>query len=191
MSNFHKVILDLFGGTGAWSRPYAEAGYDVRVITLPGHDARRWNDYLTLRVHGVLAAPPCTYFSRMRMCRGKPTPEQFLEGLSCVDASMRIISVVKPVWWALENPQGYLKRWLGEPQMKFDPCDFGDPWTKRTWLWGNFTPPMMRGAVEPTAPWLSSRTGHPRGRKGIGHGNAELRAKTPEGFARAFFEANP
>lgn len=34
----HKIILDLCGGTGAWSQPYAEAGYDVRVITLPDYD---------------------------------------------------------------------------------------------------------------------------------------------------------
>ena len=29
-----KIILDLCGGTGAWSEPYKEAGYDVKVITL-------------------------------------------------------------------------------------------------------------------------------------------------------------
>lgn len=33
--NKDKIILDLCGGTGAWSRPYTEAGYDVRIITLP------------------------------------------------------------------------------------------------------------------------------------------------------------
>lgn len=33
-----KIILDLCGGTGAWSRPYKENGYDVRVITLPDYD---------------------------------------------------------------------------------------------------------------------------------------------------------
>lgn len=33
-----KLILDLCGGTGAWSKPYKDAGYDVKVITLPA-----WN----------------------------------------------------------------------------------------------------------------------------------------------------
>ena len=37
-NNSHKIILDLCGGTGAWSKPYANAGYDVRVITLPDYD---------------------------------------------------------------------------------------------------------------------------------------------------------
>lgn len=33
-----KIILDLCGGTGSWSKPYREAGYDVRLITLPHYD---------------------------------------------------------------------------------------------------------------------------------------------------------
>jgi ubiquinone/menaquinone biosynthesis C-methylase UbiE len=33
-----KIILDLCGGTGSWSRPYKEAGYDVRNITLHARD---------------------------------------------------------------------------------------------------------------------------------------------------------
>ena len=78
MSNSHKIILDLCAGTGAWSRPYAEAGYDVRVVTLPEQDVRLYEP--PRRVRGVLAAPPCTYFCNMRNCRGVPTDEQFREG---------------------------------------------------------------------------------------------------------------
>ena len=37
-----KIILDLCGGTGSWSRPYMEAGYDVRIITLPDYDVRTY-----------------------------------------------------------------------------------------------------------------------------------------------------
>ena len=36
-----KIIIDLCGGTGASSKPYKEAGYDVRVITLPECDVRK------------------------------------------------------------------------------------------------------------------------------------------------------
>ena len=38
MDNSNKIILDLCGGTGSWSKPYRDAGYDVRVITLPEYD---------------------------------------------------------------------------------------------------------------------------------------------------------
>lgn len=57
MGNKDKIILDLCGGTGAWSRPYTEAGYDVRIITLPEHDVRYYKS--PRKVYGVLAAPPC------------------------------------------------------------------------------------------------------------------------------------
>jgi len=38
MKNSEKIILDLCGGTGSWSKPYKDAGYDVRLITLPEKD---------------------------------------------------------------------------------------------------------------------------------------------------------
>lgn len=180
-----RLILDLCGGTGSWSKPYQNAGYEVRVIDLP-------NDVRLLehpgRAHGVLAAPPCTYFCRMRMCRGTPTPAQFKEGLSVVDACLRIIAITKPVWWALENPQGFLKKWLGEPQWKFHPYEYGDPWTKRTWLWGSFRPPMPSSQIVAEHSLVRA---HRNGRQpGLAH-NARDRSRTPAKFAQAFFEANP
>ena len=56
-----KIILDLCGGTGAWSKPYKDAGYDVRLITLPDNDVRTYVP--PENVYGILAAPPCTEFS--------------------------------------------------------------------------------------------------------------------------------
>ena len=182
-----RVILDLCGGTGAWSRPYAESGYSVILIDLP-QDVRLL-EAPTKKIHGILAAPPCTYFCRMRMCRGRPTDDQFREGLSVVDACLRLVSVCRPKWWALENPQGYLRNWLGEPRLKFHPWEYGNPWTKRTWIWGDFCLPF-RNPVNPVGPLVNSRTGHPKGRKGLAKNFTE-RARTPSGFAKAFFEANP
>ena len=184
-----KIILDLCGGTGAWSRPYAEAGYDVRVIGLP-EDVRLLR-LQPVQVHGILAAPPCTYFCRMRMCRGRPSDEQFMEGLSVVDACLRAVSIYRPKWWALENPQGYLRQWLGEPQLKFHPCDYGDPWTKRTWVWGNFTLPAKNPVKATAGAWIRKHAKSGRLKQpGIAR-NAVERSTTPPGFARAFFKANP
>ena len=68
--NAEKIILDLCGGTGAWSKPYREAGYDVRVITHP------YDDVLTFEppkgVYGILAAPTCTMFSLARTTAKTP-----------------------------------------------------------------------------------------------------------------------
>ena len=184
------VILDLCGGTGAWSRPYAEAGYDVRVISLPGFDVLTYEP--PEGVHGVLAAPPCDHFSvsGAQYWPAKDADGRTAHALAVVDACLRIIDGARPAWWALENPIGRLRklRALGKPTLAFDPCDFGDPYTKRTLLWGVFNPPIRR-PVEPVrvcsqGSWLQTLGGKSERTK-------RLRSVTPPGFARAFFDANP
>ena len=59
-----KIILDLCGGTGSWSKPYADAGYNVRLVTLPDFDVRTYT--ATNCVYGILAAPPCQAFSQAK-----------------------------------------------------------------------------------------------------------------------------
>ena len=83
MNNSDKVILDLCGGTGAWSKPYSEAGYDVRLITLPDYDVKTYNPLDN--VYGILAAPPCTEFSvsGVRWWNTKP-PERLIEAIEIV-----------------------------------------------------------------------------------------------------------
>lgn len=190
----HRIILDLCGGTGAWSRPYVEAGYDVRLVTLPQNDVRDYEPPES--VWGILAAPPCTMFSLAR--RTAKTPPDFDGAISIVGACLRIIwrcrSIDKLRWWCLENPVGLLRQFLGKPFMTFQPCDYGDPWTKKTDLWGYFTPPKKNAvAVDKpkgrvpggTRDWSCAKTG----RNGLTR--QQVRALTPPGFARAFFEANP
>jgi len=186
-----KLILDLCGGTGSWSDPYRERPdlYEVRLVDpfsepLLNEDAEdvRLLEVKGLSVHGILAAPPCTVFS---LARTRPLPNEvdFERALRVVDACCRIILTTRPTWWAIENPRGRLRRWLGDPALTFDPCDFGDPYTKKTDLWGVFNQPQR----EPVEPVLAN---HVRDMKG-GRFRAKYRAMTPEGFARAFFEANP
>ncbi|KKK87986.1 hypothetical protein LCGC14_2747780, partial [marine sediment metagenome] len=58
-----KIILDLEGGTGAWSKPYGDAGYGVKNITLPYWDLtdERTVEYCCgLDVYGILFALDCT-----------------------------------------------------------------------------------------------------------------------------------
>lgn len=180
-----KVIYSLCDYSGEWAKAYKEAGYIVHLIDLKfGHDVR-----LLLRpespVYGVLAAPPCTVFagSGAKWRALRPTSE-VLEGLSIVDACLRFIYACNPVFWALENPVGWLKDYLGEPVMYFDPCDYGDPYTKRTCLWGKFNIPR-KTLVKPSE---GSKMHLAYG--GRSERTKTLRSITPPGFARAFFEAN-
>ena len=170
-----KVILDLCSGSGAWSKPYVDAGYDVRCITLP--DDIRLQTFPG-KVHGILAAPPCTVFAQAGF-RWPRTDDDYRQALSVVDACLRFVVTCSPEWWCLENPVGKLKRWLGRWTMTFNPCDYGDPYTKRTCLWGRFNPPVKN----PVAPILGSKI-HT-------FSNRVKRSITPDGFARAFFQANP
>ena len=195
-----RVILDLCGGTGSWSKPYVDAGYDVRLVTLPDQDVRL---YIPPEgVHGILAAPPCTMFA-ISGARWKRTDEQMIEALSVVDACLRVIRVAKPVWWALENPVGNLIHYIGKWQYTFQPYEYGDPWTKRTCIWGNHVKPKKQ-PVKPDGQWTGRADSpgivdHPAkflGPNWVHHlppskNRVMLRSLTPPGFAQAFFEANP
>lgn len=215
MNKKDKIILDLCGGTGAWSKPYRDAGYDVRLVTLPEYDVRTYKP--PKNVYGILAAPPCTMFSFARTNAKKPRDLE--EGMEVVRACLNIIwwlmEIQQPTgkktlplkFWALENPaRGFLPYFLGKPAMTFNPYEFGDMYKKETALWGNFNEPKKV---------ISERNGNlyahiPKALRAMGgmvkfdklptkeiapeqYGKltrTERRAITPAGFAKAFFEAN-
>ena len=183
-----RTILDLCGGSGAWSRPYEDAGYRVERVTLPALDVRTYVP--PADVWGVLAAPPCKEFSLAK--NGHPEQgRDFVEGMACVNACLRIIAQARPQWWALENPVGHLSKFLGVPRDTWEPCDFGDPWTKATAVWGDYALPRRGPFVEPLGGGPLCTECDPARRRSSWCSVAAHRAVTPAGFARAFFEANP
>lgn len=192
-----KIILDLCGGTGAWSEPYADAGYLVKVITLPEYDVTDPEVQklcIDLEPYGILAAPPCTEFSRAKQFHGKGNyTHDFAKGLEPVIACLKIIAMAKPKWWAMENPNGYLKRWMGKPVESFEPWEFGDKYQKKTLLWGNFETPHRTVIERPRSmkkfSMLHSKEIAPEyyGK----YDRTTRRSITPAGFAKAFFKANP
>jgi hypothetical protein len=184
-----KIILDLCGGTGAWSKPYVDAGYDVRLITLPDNDVMTYKP--PDNVYGILAAPPCTKFSKADW-RNPKEKRNFSDGISIVAACLNIIWKVQgngcPLeFWALENPMGYLYNFLGYPYYYFQPWQFGEVGmlaTKRTALWGYFKKPK-RTILKRTIPYIKEK----KNREWYGASSTK-RAITPEGFSKAFYEAN-
>ena len=181
-----KTILSLCDYSGEWPKPYAEAGYDViRIELKEGRDVRLLRLDELPRIHGVMAAPPCTAFagSGARWWAAKGN-DALLEGLSIVDACVRLVVALNPVWWCLENPVGRLVHYLGAWEMTFNPCDYGDPYTKRTCLWGEFNTRLPLSPVEPEKKNRIHRAS-PGPERGM------VRSLTPAGFARAFFAANP
>lgn len=185
-----RSILDLYGGTGAWSKPYKDAGYDVQNITLPEWDIRDDSVLaycISLRPYGILAACDCSKLSNAGRCRDKDrTFRDAIDAVELVTKALYIIAMTKPEWWAIENPLGLMKQLLGKPQYTFQPCEFGHNYTKYTCLWGRFTPLFITKNVKPQP--ASENPIMKLG--GKSEKTKRLRSITPSGFAKAFFEAN-
>jgi len=209
----NKIILDLCGGTGAWSKPYKDAGYDVRNITLPDYDVSMYTP--PHNVYGILAAPPCTEFSFAKS--NAKYPRNMKRGMEIVYHCLRIIwecqyELPTPLakrtnlkFWALENPFGLLNRYLGHPIFIFSPYDFGDAYQKKTCLWGYFNIPKKNPVTNFSKDFIHTISPNGSVLKKFDsvktreiHGECygkltrpERRAITPAGFAKAFFEVNP
>ena len=101
-------------------------------------------------------------------------------------------------FWALENPRGFLRYFLGNPPLEFSPYEYGDNYKKRTHIWGNFNIPTKtpiecsKEKFDKTL--LQDLPEFPEGfvyNPGCGLDKRQVRRSiTPQGFVRAFFEAN-
>lgn len=190
--------------TGNMMRPWAEAGYDCLCLDIQhsiradrveavgtGRITFRWADVRSLspadfqaRPVFVSAFPPCTDlavsgardFARKGLRR-------FIDALELVEAC-RVVCEWSEAPYLIEQPVSRLSTAWRSPDHTFDPCDYGDPYTKRTCVWvgGGFVmPPKQR--VEPVE-------GSRMHRMAPSADRANLRAATPMGFARAVFHAN-
>ncbi len=203
------TLISLCSGTGSWEKPYIDAGWKVYSVTLPDNDVRYWK-LPDEPINGIIAAPPCTMFSDART--HAKTPRDLRGGMEIVEACLRIIWDVQYriksdqqkhsplLFWALENPwYGRLKWFLGAPKFIFDPYEFGDMYKKRTALWGCFNDPVKTHTIKPDNKKFDMLLmDEIKKLKGVNNNDywkdtkqrQTLRAMTPPGFAKAFYEAN-
>lgn len=215
---YKPTILSLCDYSGNWPWFYSQDGYTVvlvdpahrkvqqkgNVIKLPLTVESLLSRLLHMRgspavfglsnVHGILMAPPCTEFaaSGAQYWKDKDVDGRTGKAVTLVRNCLAIKDTLRPKWWALENPVGRLGKLVpevGEVVLYFDPCDYGDPYTKKTCLWGSFTKPepnpVRANKVCPQGSKLQRLGG------GGGEKTKRLRSITGLGFAKAFFEANP
>lgn len=215
--NSSKIILDLCGGTGAWSRPYQEAGYDVRVITLPKYDVTQGvltdqgiifkrADNPDLReftipyadIYGILAAPPCTEFSIAKGARERDFDGAMAVVRACLNIIWRCRLEGNLKFWALENPVGFLRQFIGIPAYQFEQWQFGAEHIKPTDLWGYFKAPSPTVKIRPANLSIKVKGSSSNGRlwakpvcppefSHLNLNRTAIRAITPAGFAQAFF----
>lgn len=202
MENSDKVVLSLFDTSGEWSRPWEEAGYQVYRFDIQDNpelgDVNNFNveffadwfgDFYGQEVFAILAACPCTDFARSG-CRhfgSKDLDGRTKASVELVHQTLRVIEYYKPALWAVENPVGRIERLGGLPawRLSFDPCHVGDPYTKKTLIWGRFNADLP---VAPVMPVEGSKMHLKYGGRSLATKNA--RSVTPEGFSYAFFMAN-
>ena len=159
-------------------------------------------------VVGILAAPPCTTYAvsgnRWRAeIHNKADREMIIKTFGDVwaadffktptDYANALVAVVKliveqadPKFYAMENPIGTIAKHnhLPQAQLAFDPANFGNPYTKRTLLWGEFNTDLPTANVDPYLGSLMHKL------RGTNPKQKKQRSDTPEGFAYAFFMAN-
>ena len=198
--NSGKTILHLCADIGSDSKPYQDAGYNVicvgKKLGVEGYEPPD-------NVYGIIANPPCTMFSIARTTA--KTPRDLNEGMRLVKECLRIIwtcqarqykedSRAMPLkFWAIENPgSGYLRWFLGQPRFEYCQSEYGQSFTKRTALWGQFNLPY-RPFMEPC---IRQRVAS-LGGKYIGNEHLSFtrdgggKAECPALFAKYFYMANP
>ena len=151
--NADRVVLSFFDRTGAWSQPWEDAGYQVFRFDIQtdaevgdvnnfgvGFFGDQFGDFDGLDIYAVLAACPCTDFagSGARHFAAKDADGRTELSVELVRQTKRAIEYFKPVVWAIENPVGRIESLANLPpwRLSFDPCHLGDPYTKRTLIWG-------------------------------------------------------
>mgnify|MGYP006337478339 FL=1 len=189
-----KNLLALFEITGNGSQPYREAGWNVVQVDIQaGIDILEWDyrQYPPGYFRGIIAFPPCTAYAgsgaRWWVDKDAAGETEYFDSL--VRRMLEIVEYFRPglQFWYAENPVGRIAKRVPEIAkyrlLSFNPCEFGEPYTKKTILFGEFNPLLVRHHVKPTE-------GSKMHRIPPGPDRANLRSATPKGFSKAFFDAN-
>lgn len=191
------IVLSLCDLSGVMVQPWKEAGYECWIVDLQ-HPVPPQRDGLLLRVGAdvrtwalpprpiliAFAFPPCTHLavSGARWFRQKGL-RALAEAIDIFGACVNLCEATGAPWF-VENPVSVISSHYRKPDHTFDPCDYGDPWTKKTCLWtgrGFVMPPKQR--VEPTEIGRIHRMPPSSTR-------SQRRSETPPGFAQATYLAN-
>lgn len=195
-------ILSLCDFSGNMLKPWRDAGHDCTAVDIAYEQNGTIDGITRLKIDlsgdlggdlsgdlsgsydWVFAFPPCTHLasSGARWWKEKDLPP-LVEALQLVDACYRLCRQAKR-GWLMENPVGRLSTIWRRPDHTFDPCDYGDHYTKKTCLWtgGDFVMPPKT----PVLPLEGSKM-HLMGQS---KDRARKRSLTPMGFALAVHKAN-
>ena len=191
----NKQTLELFSGTGSFSKIAREYGYKTLTLDNQPHlnpdvlgDIMSWEPPKGFKPLIIWASPPCTQFSIASVSAyktywniGKEPPD-----VKYFYKTLELIALLKPKYWFIENPRGMartLKFMRKVPRYTVSYCQYGFNVMKPTDIWSNikgFQPKLCK----------NNRDCHersPRGsRTGIqGKDNAQDRGEIPPDLIRA------
>ena len=147
-------VLDLFAGLGGFSAAFDDSDrWDVTTVEINDEfDPDIEADIFDLRPSDfdqdfdvILASPPCTQFSFAassldRIRDGKPQTDDAADAVALVYHTKGLIRGLSPDFWFMENPQGWLRKIIGDPVGRVTFCQYGTDWMKPTDLWGHHPP---------------------------------------------------
>ena len=146
----------------------------------------------------IIAHPPCTYMSGAGACRmypkaGQIDQERFAKAMEAKEFFMKILTAdCQKI--CIENPRPLKCVELPPPSQSIQPYEYGEPWSKLTYLWLKGLPPLFpTEIVQDYKPYVSCGTSRNKGNKdksGMSRrgGAQKVRSKTFPGVARAMAE---
>lgn len=151
------TCLDLYCGIGGWTEGLLEEGFEVVGVELykkaalkyPSQciiaDVRKLDGARFKNFDMIIGSPPCRDFSVImsvgwKQWKNKPNVPN---GLTMVDAFLRIVREAEPKYWLMENVPN-LQRYLGIPPRMI--VTIREPRIRRA-FWGNF--PICNVPAEP------------------------------------------
>lgn len=146
----------------------------------------------------IIAHPPCTYMSNAGACRMYPRKgeldlDRYQKALEAKAFFMAFLNADCPRI-AIENPRPLKVVGLPEETQRIQPFQFGEPYSKLTYLWLKNLPPLYPTKIlDSYKPYISCGTSHNKGnpeKSGVSRkgGASKVRSKTFPGIAMAMAE---
>lgn len=181
---------------------------DVLLCSLyPDIADEMWGEFMTQdsKIHElppkwdlIIAHPPCTYMSAAGACRMYPRSghidtTRLAKAMKAKEFFLALLNANCPRI-CIENPRPLKCVGLPKESQQIQPYEFGEPWSKLTYLWLKGLPPLMATEIVPDhKPYVSCGTSRNKGnpdKAGMSRrgGAQKVRSKTFPGIAKAMAE---